>query len=173
MAKAGIGFGSTQRVGEDEEAIKRMFSPEFRNRLDAVIAFSRLSRDMISRVVEKFIFQLEAQLADRNVMIELSPEAMDWIADHGYDELYGARPLARVIQEHIKKPLAEELLFGKLEGGGTVRVVVEEKDGKKVLAFEVIETKPLVKVEETDGSNDGEGGDRTPTALIPKVPLNR
>ena len=172
MAKAGIGFGSTQRVGEDEEAIKRMFSPEFRNRLDAVIAFSRLSREMISRVVEKFIFQLEAQLADRNVMIELSPEAMDWIADHGYDELYGARPLARVIQEHIKKPLAEELLFGKLEGGGTVRVVVEEKDGKKVLSFEVIESKPLVKVEDTD-SNDGEGGDRTPTALIPKVPLNR
>ncbi len=173
MAKAGIGFGSTQRVGEDEEAIKRMFSPEFRNRLDAVIAFSRLSRQMISRVVEKFIFQLEAQLADRNVMIEVSPEAMDWIAEHGYDELYGARPLARVIQEHIKKPLAEELLFGKLEGGGTVRVVVEEKDGKKALAFAVIETKPLVKIEETEGSNDGESGDRTPTALIPKVPLNR
>ena len=173
MAKAGIGFGSTQRAGEDEEAIKRMFSPEFRNRLDAVIAFSRLSREMISRVVEKFIFQLEAQLADRNVMIELSQEAMDWIADHGYDELYGARPLARVIQEHIKKPLAEELLFGKLEGGGTVRVIVEEKDGRKVLSFEVIESKPLVKVEDTGEFNDGEGGDRTPTALIPKVPLNR
>jgi ATP-dependent Clp protease ATP-binding subunit ClpA len=174
MAKAGIGFGSTQRVGEDEEAIKRMFSPEFRNRLDATIAFSRLSRDMIGRVVEKFIFQLEAQLADRNVMIELSPEAMDWIADHGYDELYGARPLARVIQEHIKKPLAEELLFGKLEGGGTVRVVVAEKDGKKALSFEVIESKPpVVKVEEVDGGSDGEGGERTPTALIPKVPLNR
>jgi ATP-dependent Clp protease ATP-binding subunit ClpA len=174
MAKAGIGFGSTQRVGEDEEAIKRMFSPEFRNRLDATIAFSRLSRDMIGRVVEKFVFQLEAQLADRNVMIELSPEAMDWVADNGYDELYGARPLARVIQEHIKKPLAEELLFGKLEGGGTVRVVVAEKDGKKVLTFEVIESKPpVVKVEEVDGGNDGEGGERTPTALIPKVPLNR
>ena len=173
MAKAGIGFGSTQRTGEDEEAIKRMFSPEFRNRLDAVIAFSRLSREMIGRVVEKFIFQLEAQLADRNVMIELSPEAMDWIADHGYDELYGARPLARVIQEHIKKPLAEELLFGKLEGGGTVRVVVEERDGKKVLAFEVIESKVPLKVEDIDSSNDGDGGDRTPTALIPKVPLNR
>ena len=103
---------------------------------------------MISKVVEKFIFQLEAQLADRNVMIELSPEAMEWIADHGYDELYGARPLARVIQEHIKKPLAEELLFGKLEGGGTVRVVVAEKDGEKALSFEVIESKPLVKVED-------------------------
>jgi ATP-dependent Clp protease ATP-binding subunit ClpA len=175
MAKSAIGFGSTQRTGEDEEAIKRMFAPEFRNRLDAVIPFARLSRAMISKVVEKFIFQLEAQLADRNVMIELSPEAMEWLADHGYDELFGARPLARVIQEHIKKPLAEELLFGKLEGGGTVRVIVEEKDGGKTLAFEVIESKPPVKVDETDGagSNDGEGGDRTPTALIPKVPLNR
>ena len=174
MAKAAIGFGGTQRVGEDEEAIKRMFTPEFRNRLDAVIAFSRLSRAMISKVVEKFIFQLEAQLADRNVMIEVSPEAMDWVADHGYDELYGARPLARVIQEHIKKPLAEELLFGKLEGGGTVRVVVAEKDGIKALSFEVIESKPLVKVEDGgDGGADGDSGDRTPTVLIPKVPLNR
>jgi ATP-dependent Clp protease ATP-binding subunit ClpA len=173
MAKHAIGFGGTQRVGEDEEAIKRMFTPEFRNRLDATIPFARLSRAMIGKVVEKFIFQLEAQLADRNVMIELSPEAMDWIADHGYDELYGARPLARVIQEHIKKPLAEELLFGKLEGGGTVRVVVEEKDGAKVLAFEVIESKPLIKAEESDsGGSDGDDG-RTPSALIPKVPLNR
>jgi ATP-dependent Clp protease ATP-binding subunit ClpA len=173
MARAAIGFGGTQRTGEDEEAIKRMFSPEFRNRLDATIAFARLSREMIGRVVEKFIFQLEAQLADRNVMIELSPDAMDWLADHGYDEHYGARPLARVIQEHIKKPLAEELLFGKLEGGGTVRVVVAEKDGKKALSFEVIESKSPVKAEETDSASDGEGGERTPTALIPKVPLNR
>ncbi len=170
MARAAIGFGGTQRHGEDEEAIKRMFTPEFRNRLDAVIAFARLSRAMISKVVEKFVFQLEAQLADRNVMIELSPEAMDWIADHGYDELYGARPLARVIQEHIKKPLAEELLFGKLEGGGTVRVVVVEKEGAKALSFEVIESKVPLKTEDTE--NDGEP-DRTPTALIPKVPLSR
>ena len=177
MARAAIGFGSTQRVGEDEEAIKRLFTPEFRNRLDAVISFSRLSREMIGKVVEKFIFQLEAQLADRNVMIELSPEAMEWIADHGYDELYGARPLARVIQEHIKKPLAEELLFGKLEGGGTVRVVVTESDGKKSLSFEVIESKPPVKLEEVETAGalagDGDGGqDRTPSALIPKVPLS-
>jgi ATP-dependent Clp protease ATP-binding subunit ClpA len=173
MAKSAIGFGSTQRVGEDEEAIKRTFTPEFRNRLDAVIAFGRLTREMISKVVEKFIFQLEAQLADRNVMIEMSPEAMEWIAERGYDELYGARPLARVIQEYIKKPLAEELLFGKLEGGGTVRIVVQEKEGAKALSFEIIETKPLVKVEDTD-TGEGEGGDgRTPTALIPKVPLNR
>ncbi|MGO9172900.1 MAG: ATP-dependent Clp protease ATP-binding subunit ClpA [Rhodomicrobium sp.] len=174
MAKAAIGFSGTQRVGEDEEAIKRMFTPEFRNRLDAVIAFSRLSRAMISKVVEKFIFQLEAQLADRNVMIELSQEAMEWIAERGFDELYGARPLARVIQEHIKKPLAEELLFGKLEGGGTVRVVVTEKDGAKALSFEVIECKPPVKTEDAgEGGPDGESGERAPTALIPKVPLNR
>src|SRR5208282_3120738 len=171
--KAAIGFSGTQRVGEDEEAIKRMFTPEFRNRLDAVIAFARLSRTMISKVVEKFVFQLEAQLADRNVMIELSPEAMEWIADHGFDELYGARPLARVIQEHVKKPLAEELLFGKLQGGGTVRVVVAAKDAKTALAFEVVESKPLVKVEDGDGGGDGDGGDRVPTALIPKVPLSR
>ena len=172
MSKSAIGFGKTQRFGEDEEAIKRMFTPEFRNRLDAVIPFARLSREMIGKVVEKFIFQLEAQLADRNVMIEMSPEAMEWIADHGFDEMYGARPLARVIQEHIKKPLAEELLFGKLEGGGTVRVVVAEREGDKALSFEIIESKPLVKVEDTDGG-DGDGDGRSPTVLIPKVPLSR
>jgi ATP-dependent Clp protease ATP-binding subunit ClpA len=169
MAKPAIGFGSQQRVGEDEEAIKRLFSPEFRNRLDAVIPFARLSREMIGKVVEKFIFQLEAQLADRNVVIELAPEAMDWLADHGYDELYGARPLARVIQEHIKKPLAEELLFGKLEGGGTVRVVVRETDGQKSLAFDIIESKAPVKPEDGEGDD---GAERTPSALIPKVPLS-
>jgi ATP-dependent Clp protease ATP-binding subunit ClpA len=172
MSKAAIGFGKTARIGEDEEAIKRMFTPEFRNRLDAVIPFARLSREMIGKVVEKFIFQLEAQLADRNVMIEMAPEAMEWIADHGFDEMYGARPLARVIQEHIKKPLAEELLFGKLEGGGTVRVVLAGREGEKALSFEIIETKPLVKVEDTDGG-DGDGDGRTPTVLIPKVPLSR
>ncbi len=170
MARAAIGFGSTQRTGEDEDAIKRLFTPEFRNRLDATIAFSRLSREMIAKVVDKFIFQLEAQLADRNVMIELAPEATEWLAHTGYDELYGARPLARVIQEHIKKPLAEELLFGKLEGGGTVRVVVQEKDGVKSLTLEIIESKPIAKLEEVGGGEDG--GERSPTALIPKVPLN-
>jgi ATP-dependent Clp protease ATP-binding subunit ClpA len=170
MLRAAIGFGSTQRTGEDEEAIKRMFTPEFRNRLDAVIPFAKLSREMIAKVVEKFILQLEAQLADRNVTIELSPEASEWLVEHGYDEQYGARPLARVIQEHIKKPLAEELLFGKLEGGGTVRVVVEAKDGKKALGFDIVESKPPVKLEEV---TEAEGADRTPSALIPKVPLSR
>ncbi len=126
LAKPPIGFGRTKREGEDTEAIERLFSPEFRNRLDAIIAFSSLSRPVIAKVVEKFIFQLEAQLADRSVSIELTDEATDWLAERGYDDRFGARPLARVIQEHIKKPLAEELLFGKLERGGTVRVVVRE-----------------------------------------------
>ncbi len=174
MAKAGIGFGSTQRTGEDEEAIKRLFTPEFRNRLDAVIPFTKLSRANIGKVVEKFIFQLEAQLADRNVTIELSPEANEWLADHGYDEQFGARPLGRVIQEHIKKPLAEELLFGKLERGGTVRVLVEEVAGIKKLTFEIIESKTPLRNDEPElamaEADDVEPG-RTPTALIPKVPL--
>jgi ATP-dependent Clp protease ATP-binding subunit ClpA len=139
LAKPAIGFARTKREGDDEEAINRMFSPEFRNRLDAVIPFAGLSPVIISKVVEKFIFELEAQLQDRNVTIELSDEANRWIADKGYDEQFGARPLARVIQQHIKRPLADELLFGKLKGGGTVRVIVEEKDGVNALGFEYIE----------------------------------
>ena len=135
MAKSAIGFGSEVRVGEDEEAIKRMFTPEFRNRLDAIIPFAALTPEVVARVVEKFVMQLEAQLADRNVTIELSSAAKEWLAERGYDRLYGARPLARVIQEHIKKPLAEELLFGRLAKGGAVKVAM--KDGK--LDFEITE----------------------------------
>ena len=138
LAKAAIGFGREVRVGEDEEAIKRLFTPEFRNRLDAVIAFSGLTPEIVARVVEKFVMQLEAQLADRNVTIELSSAAKEWLAERGYDPLYGARPLARVIQEHIKKPLAEELLFGRLAKGGAVKVGV--KDG--ALEFEFVEVTP-------------------------------
>ena len=126
MAKAAIGFGREGRVGEDMEAIERMFSPEFRNRLDAIIAFSNLAPEIVAKVVDKFIMQLEAQLADRQVTIELTDAARGWLARKGYDPLYGARPLARIIQEYIKKPLAEELLFGKLEKGGLVRVDMSE-----------------------------------------------
>jgi len=133
LAKPAIGFERSERGGEDEEAINRMFSPEFRNRLDAVIPFSNLTPEIVSRVVDKFVMQLEAQLADRNVTIELAPAARDWLAKKGYEPLYGARPLARVIQEHIKKPLAEELLFGKLAKGGTVQV--EIKDDAPVFGF--------------------------------------
>jgi len=128
QAMASIGFGRGRREGEDMAAIERAFSPEFRNRLDAVISFSALPREVILQVVEKFVFQLEAQLIERGVTIELTQPAAEWLADKGYDETMGARPLGRVIQEHIKKPLAEELLFGKLAKGGVVRVAVKEDE---------------------------------------------
>ena len=138
IARAPIGFNRARREGEDEEAINRLFSPEFRNRLDAVVPFSSLSPEIILEVVHKFIIQLEAQLADRGVSIELSDEAAKWLADHGFDEKFGARPLSRTIQEYIKKPLADELLFGKLEKGGTVRVIVVTREGEKKLGFEYL-----------------------------------
>ncbi|MCE5975160.1 ATP-dependent Clp protease ATP-binding subunit ClpA [Sinirhodobacter sp. WL0062] len=134
MAKAAIGFGRERREGEDTAAIERTFTPEFRNRLDAVVNFAPLSREVILQVVDKFVLQLEAQLIDRNVHIELTPEAANWLAEKGYDDKMGARPLGRVIQEHIKKPLAEELLFGKLTKGGVVRASV--KDDAIVLEVE-------------------------------------
>ena len=134
MAKEAIGFGRDKRTGEDTAAIERTFTPEFRNRLDAVISFGALPKEVIMQVVEKFVLQLEAQLMDRNVTIELTKPAAEWLADWGYDEKMGARPLGRVIQEHIKKPLAEELLFGKLAKGGIVQVGV--KDGKIDLRVE-------------------------------------
>ncbi|MFT6459577.1 ATP-dependent Clp protease ATP-binding subunit ClpA [Pseudophaeobacter arcticus] len=134
MAKAAIGFGRDRREGEDTAAIERTFTPEFRNRLDAVIAFAPLPKEVILQVVEKFVLQLEAQLMDRNVSIELTRKAAEWLADRGYDDRMGARPLGRVIQEHIKKPLAEELLFGKLAKGGLVKVGI--KDGKLDLRIE-------------------------------------
>ena len=135
-AKESIGFGRGKREGEDEEAIKRLFTPEFRNRLDATIGFAPLSRDTIDRVVEKFVLELEAQLIDRDVTFDLTPEATRWLGEKGYDDSFGARPLARVIQEHIKKPLADEILFGKLKSGGTVRVLLDRENDK--LAFEFI-----------------------------------
>ena len=125
QAKAAIGFGRDRREGEDTAAIERTFTPEFRNRLDAVISFNPLPKDTILQVVEKFVLQLEAQLMDRHVAIEMTNEAASWLADKGYDDKMGARPLSRVIQEHIKKPLAEDLLFGKLSKGGLVIVSVK------------------------------------------------
>jgi ATP-dependent Clp protease ATP-binding subunit ClpA len=141
QARAAMGFGRERRVGEDTEAIERTFSPEFRNRLDAVISFAPLPKETILQVVEKFVLQLEAQLLDRNVSFDLTLSAAEWLADKGYDDRMGARPLARVIQEHIKKPLAEELLFGKLAKGGLVRIGV--KDGKLDLFIEAPE-KPRI-----------------------------
>ncbi len=143
QARAAIGFGRDRREGEDREAIERTFTPEFRNRLDAVISFAPLPREVIVQVVEKFILQLEAQLMDRGVHIELTEEAAGWLAEKGYDDKMGARPLARVIQEHIKKPLAEELLFGRLTKGGVVRVRIE--DDKPVFDIAGPETPRLTK----------------------------
>src|ERR1700744_462623 len=138
-AKDSIGFGRGKRDGEDEEAIKKLFTPEFRNRLDAIITFAPLSRDTIDKVVEKFVLELEAQLADRDVTFDLTPEATRWLGEKGYDDAFGARPLARVIQENIKKPLADEILFGRLKDGGTVRVLLDRD--KDALAFEFIPAK--------------------------------
>ncbi|WP_068313945.1 ATP-dependent Clp protease ATP-binding subunit ClpA [Pseudovibrio hongkongensis] len=143
MAKAPIGFNRIQREGDDMEAINKLFTPEFRNRLDAVIPFANLDTLVIHRVVEKFVMQLEAQLAERNVTFELTPDAVAWLANKGYDRQMGARPLGRVIQEHIKKPLADEVLFGKLQKGGTVKVCVNE-DGKGLL-LESVEDRPAAK----------------------------
>ncbi len=152
LAREAIGFGRLGREGEDEEAIKRLFTPEFRNRLDATIAFAGLTPEIVGRVVEKFVMQLEAQLADRNVTIELSSAAKEWLAERGYDRLYGARPLARVIQEHIKKPLAEELLFGRLVQGGAVKVGL--KDG--ALDFEFTSASAPARPDGDEGASEQE-----------------
>ncbi len=143
MAKSAIGFGSDTRIGDDIDAIKKLFTPEFRNRLDAIIPFAHLKKDIISQVVNKFIFQLESQLADRAVTFELTDAAREWLGNKGYDKIFGARPLARVIQEYIKKPLAEELLFGKLAKGGEVIIDVnmdnEENIDGESLKFDFTE----------------------------------
>src|SRR6266567_420643 len=137
MQRAAYGFTRIKREGDDLEAINRLFAPEFRNRLDAIITFAHLSPEIIAQVVEKFVLQLEAQLADRDVTIELSDEATKWLIANGYDELMGARPMARVIQEHIKKALADEVLFGRLKTGGHVRVgVVTDEAGNSKLGFD-------------------------------------
>ena len=124
MTKQLIGFGRGQKTDADTDAIEKTFTPEFRNRLDAVIAFAPLETETVRLVVDKFIMQLEAQLTDKDVEIELDEAARNWLAARGYDATYGARPLARLVQEHIKKPLADELLFGKLIQGGSVKVGV-------------------------------------------------
>ncbi|MBB4187957.1 ATP-dependent Clp protease ATP-binding subunit ClpA [Sinorhizobium terangae] len=145
MARPAIGFGSSKREGEDIEALNRLFTPEFRNRLDAVIPFSSLPTPVIHQVVQKFVMQLETQLAERNVTFDLAPDAIAWLAEKGYDEKMGARPLARVIQENIKKPLADEILFGKLKKGGVVKVTIGTKeDGSKGLVLDAVpETAPI------------------------------
>ncbi|MFZ5692738.1 MAG: ATP-dependent Clp protease ATP-binding subunit ClpA [Pseudomonadota bacterium] len=196
LAKGTYGFTRNKREGDDIEAINKLFAPEFRNRLDAVIAFGHLSQEIIAKVVEKFVLQLEAQLADRNVTIELSDEASRWLIANGYDELMGARPMARVIQENIKKPLADEVLFGRLKNGGHVKVVVVKTEtGKDALGFEYLEGPVTPKPEKlpaarpkakrkppqkkpkppSSGGSGGKGGpggsDPSGRGSVPKVPL--
>ena len=144
-AKESIGFGRGKREDENEEAIKRLFTPEFRNRLDATIPFSALSQEIIEMVVDKFILQLEAQLADRNVTIALTAKARKWLAVRGYDEAFGARPLGRLIQEHVKKPMADELLFGSLQKGGGVKIDVDKNDPDKLSFKFIADPKPTTK----------------------------
>ncbi len=153
-AKMSIGFGRGRKDDEQDEALKRLFTPEFRNRLDSVITFAGLSPEIIEQVVDKFVLQLENQLSDRNVTIELTPAARAWLAKRGYDPDFGARPLARIIQEHMKKPMAEELLFGKLAKGGSVKVDIDKKDPEK-LSFRYKEDKPSKK-KSPDATTGGE-----------------
>jgi ATP-dependent Clp protease ATP-binding subunit ClpA len=138
MARESIGFGQMTREDAQEDAVKKMFTPEFRNRLDAIVPFAYLPPAVVSRVVDKFILQLELQLADRGVHIELDDEARQWLTDRGYDKLYGARPMGRLVQEKIKQPLAEELLFGKLVNGGEVKVRIKDN----APAFEIVPAAP-------------------------------
>ncbi|MFN5009985.1 MAG: AAA family ATPase, partial [Gammaproteobacteria bacterium] len=133
MARASIGFTQQDNTTDGMEAIKKLFSPEFRNRLDAVIQFNGLDETTIQRVVDKLLVELETQLEGKRVAVQLDDAARRWIAKTGSDPKMGARPMARVIQENIKRPLAEELLFGKLTGGGTVRVTVKPDDSGLVL----------------------------------------
>jgi ATP-dependent Clp protease ATP-binding subunit ClpA len=167
--RAAIGFGSSKREGDDVEAINRLFTPEFRNRLDAIIPFGSLPVPVVHQVVQKFVMQLEAQLSERGVTFDLSPEAIAWLADKGYDERMGARPLGRVIQEHIKKPLADEVLFGKLKKGGTVRVGVEKKEtGETGIKLETIADEIPVKPKKEEPKRDP-----TPRRAAAKKPAKK
>ncbi|OJJ11588.1 ATP-dependent Clp protease ATP-binding subunit ClpA [Alphaproteobacteria bacterium AO1-B] len=190
MAKMPVGFNRIKREGDDQEAINKLFTPEFRNRLDAIIPFGNLPVEVVYKVVEKFVMQLEVQLADRNVTFELGDDAVKWLADKGYDSQMGARPLGRIIQEHIKRPLADEVLFGKLKKGGMVKVSVSE-DGNGLLLESVEERatppkakpkaatkakpkrkrKPAAKATASKASKPTDKGGSSKKSLVPKVPL--
>ncbi|PWG01816.1 ATP-dependent Clp protease ATP-binding subunit ClpA [Sphingosinicella humi] len=152
MAKESIGFGQITREDVQEEAVKKLFTPEFRNRLDAIVPFGYLPPEVVARVVDKFILQMELQLADRNVHISLDDNAKKWLIDRGYDRLYGARPMGRLMQEKIKQPLAEELLFGKLLNGGEVKVTIKDN----APAFEIVPAAPKARKKRGGGKKKAE-----------------
>jgi ATP-dependent Clp protease ATP-binding subunit ClpA len=139
MSRASVGFTQQDHAGDSMESIKQMFSPEFRNRLDAIIQFNALDKRTITNVVDKFLIELEAQLDDKKVTVEITEEAREWLAEHGYDKVMGARPMARLIQDKVKRPLAEELLFGKLEHGGHVIVTLDKDEIKVEIKEEELE----------------------------------
>jgi len=145
MARTAIGFTQSDSTPDGTEAIRRMFSPEFRNRLDSIVQFSPLVKTTIERVVDKLLVEVEAQLESKGVQLSVDDDARSWIAEKGYDPTMGARPMARIIQEHIKRPLAEELLFGKLAGGGSVRVRLAKDGASLLLETEASEEPMLLK----------------------------
>ncbi|MBW6420085.1 ATP-dependent Clp protease ATP-binding subunit ClpA [Rhizobium sp. XQZ8] len=178
MAKAAFGFGSSKRSGEDEEALNKLFTPEFRNRLDAIIPFAPLPTTVIHQVVQKFVMQLETQLSERNVTFDLHEDAIAWLAEKGYDEKMGARPLSRVIQEYIKKPLANEILFGALRKGGVVRVTVgKDADGKDKLVLdsipEAVPVKPKPEAEVEEAAEEAQAKATKPKAPKKSAPKDK
>src|SRR3954453_15971005 len=156
MAREAVGFGASNREDVQEDAIRKMFTPEFRNRLDAVVPFGYLPPAVVARVVDKFILQLELQLADRGVHIELDDEARGWLTERGYDKLYGARPMGRLVQEKIKQPLAEELLFGKLVNGGEVKVRIKDN----APSFEIVPAAPKPSKTKAKGAKKKASGEK-------------
>jgi ATP-dependent Clp protease ATP-binding subunit ClpA len=139
LAQSSIGFTNSKQAGDEQADIKRLFSPEFRNRLDATVSFASLSQDVIIRVVDKFLMQLEDQLHEKKVEVTFSDALKTYLGKKGFDPLMGARPMARLIQDTIRKALADELLFGKLANGGNVHVDIDDKDQVKLVFDEIVE----------------------------------
>jgi ATP-dependent Clp protease ATP-binding subunit ClpA len=166
MAAAAIGFGGRSNADKGSKAIERLFSPEFRNRLDAIIAFASLPPPVIERVVDKFILELDAQLNEKKVFIQLTPAARRYLAEKGYDPTFGARPMARLIQVEIKRVLADEILFGQLRDGG--RVEIDAADDALVFRYEPAEPTPIVGAA-TDDDEPDELEDAAPGGTIPET----
>jgi len=157
MEKAPIGFGRDTREGEDKDAMNKLFSPEFRNRIDSVVPFHNLTHDTICEIVDKFIAKLEVQLSEKNISISLNEKARNWLADKGYDYKHGARPLAKLIRDEIKRKLADEILFGELKKGGSVKITVV-KNKLKLSYSKNNSKKPANDFEEKDDKNSSSKG---------------